>query len=54
MTDHVQPHTDQILKRIYELYVDYVLKNPFHTPEMPIKSDAFHQKLAQFIRAFSS
>lgn len=53
LTDHNQPHIDAILKRIYELYSDYVMKNPFHTPEMPIKCEAFQQKLLQYVRAFS-
>jgi hypothetical protein len=53
LTDHNQPHIDAILKRIYELYADYVMKNPFHTPEMPIKCESFQQKLHHYIRAFS-
>ncbi len=53
LTDHGQPHMDAILRRIYELYADYVMKNPFHTPEMPIKCEAFQQKLMHYIRAFS-
>lgn len=28
-----------LLKRIYELYADYVMKNPFYTLNMPINSD---------------
>lgn len=29
----------ELLKRIYELYADYVMKNPFYTLNMPINSD---------------
>lgn len=28
-----------LLRRIYELYADYVMKNPFYTLNMPINSD---------------
>jgi hypothetical protein len=39
------------MKRIYDLYSDFVMKNPFHTPEMPIRSDQFDQSLLKFINA---
>lgn len=29
----------ELLRRIYELYADYVMKNPFYTLNMPINSD---------------
>lgn len=29
----------EFLKKIYELYADYVMKNPFYTLNMPINSD---------------
>lgn len=28
-----------LLKKVYELYADYVMKNPFYTLNMPINSD---------------
>ncbi|XP_026434847.1 trafficking protein particle complex subunit 4-like isoform X2 [Papaver somniferum] len=31
-------HMDTLLKIIYELYTDYVLKNPFYEMEMPIRT----------------
>ena len=31
-----QSNGDYVLKRVYELFVDYVLKNPFYAPENPI------------------
>ncbi|XP_062081751.1 uncharacterized protein LOC133788329 isoform X3 [Humulus lupulus] len=30
-------HMEDLLKSIYELYTDYVLKNPFYEMEMPIR-----------------
>lgn len=29
----------ELLRKIYELYADYVMKNPFYTMNMPITSD---------------
>lgn len=29
----------ELLKKVYELYADYVMKNPFYTLNMPINSD---------------
>lgn len=36
---------DIVLKKIYELYADYVLKNPFYSLEMPIRCELFDQNL---------
>jgi len=30
-----------VLAKVYEIYSDAVMKNPFHTPEMPIRSEGF-------------
>ncbi len=34
-----------LLRKIYELYADYVLKNPFYSLEMPIRCELFDQNL---------
>ncbi len=39
LTDY--SYCELIMKRIYSVYADYALKNPFHTPEMPIRSEGF-------------
>lgn len=36
---------DVLLKKIYELYADYVLKNPFYSLEMPIRCELFDTNL---------
>jgi trafficking protein particle complex subunit 4 len=36
---------DVMLKKIYELYSDYVLKNPFYSLDMPIRCELFDQNL---------
>jgi len=37
VTDHRQGKVEELLHKIYELYADYVLKNPFYSLDMPIK-----------------
>lgn len=54
LTDKGQPNTDTILRKIYELYADYVMKNPFHNPEMPIKCQDFVLKLQVYIKSVST
>jgi hypothetical protein len=36
---------DLVLRKIYELYSDFVLKNPFYALEMPIRCDLFLENL---------
>jgi hypothetical protein len=36
---------DLVLRKIYELYSDFVLKNPFYVLEMPIHCDLFNEHL---------
>ncbi|CAJ2652815.1 unnamed protein product [Trifolium pratense] len=48
-----EPGTQQIeslLKYIYELYTDYVLKNPFYEIEMPIRCELFDINLTQSVQ----
>lgn len=40
---------DQLLKKIYELYADYVLKNPFYSLEMPIRCELFDANLQSLL-----
>ncbi|KAJ0089097.1 hypothetical protein Patl1_31863 [Pistacia atlantica] len=44
------PHMESLLKVIYELYTDYVLKNPFYEMEMPIRCELFDINLSQAIQ----
>lgn len=43
--DPKQMGIEQLLDKIYELYADYALKNPFYSLEMPIRADLFDQNL---------
>lgn len=38
-------HLEQVLRDIYVLYSDYVLKNPFYETDNVIKCELFDQKL---------
>ena len=42
---------DATLQKVYEAYADAVMKNPFYTPEMPIRVDGFETKVNEIIRA---
>jgi len=46
IADKSQQGVDQLLDKIYELYADYALKNPFYSLEMPIRADLFEEHLA--------
>ena len=37
LTDPKQLGMDNLLKKIYELYSDFALKNPFYSLDMPIR-----------------
>lgn len=41
---------ENLLKHVYELYTDYVLKNPFYEMEMPIRCELFDINLAQAVQ----
>ncbi|CAN6575846.1 hypothetical protein ACFX13_010390 [Malus domestica] len=43
-------HMEGLLKHIYELYTDYVLKNPFYEMEMPIRCELFDTNLTQAVQ----
>ncbi|TYG79310.1 hypothetical protein ES288_D02G128800v1 [Gossypium darwinii] len=43
-------HMEALLKVVYELYTDYVLKNPFYEMEMPIRFELFDINLTQAVQ----
>jgi len=49
-TEPHQPNVDVIIRKVYELYADYVMKNPFYQIEMPIRCDAFDRNLGSYIK----
>lgn len=43
---------ETFLRRVYVIYSDYVMKNPFYSIDMPIKADLFDQKLKELVEEF--
>ncbi|KAL9100598.1 MAG: hypothetical protein Q9163_004035 [Psora crenata] len=50
-TEPHQPNVDTIMRKVYELYADYVTKNPFYQLEMPIRCETFDRHLLSYMRA---
>ncbi|KAI8622150.1 Sybindin-like protein [Chytriomyces sp. MP71] len=53
VTDPSQLNVEAIMRRIYEAYADYVMKNPFYTPEMPIRAELFDVNLQKIINTYN-
>ena len=45
---------ERLLTDIYSLYTDYVMKDPFHQLQQPIKSKLFIQQLASLVSRINS
>ncbi|XP_039577684.1 trafficking protein particle complex subunit 4 [Passer montanus] len=45
LADPRQTGIDALLRKIYEIYSDFALKNPFYSLEMPIRCELFDQNL---------
>ena len=53
-TDTTQANVDVTIRRVYEMYADYVMKNPFYQLEMPVRCDMFDRKLLSYIREINN
>ncbi|KAJ9138975.1 Sybindin-like protein [Coniochaeta hoffmannii] len=53
-TDTTQANVDVTIRRIYDLYADYVMKNPFYQLEMPVRCDMFDRKLLSYVREINN
>ncbi|KAL5489955.1 hypothetical protein ACEPAI_4788 [Sanghuangporus weigelae] len=42
-------NSEALLQKVYEAYADMGMKNPFHTPEMPIRSDKFDTRIGALL-----
>ncbi|KAJ2718898.1 hypothetical protein GGI07_005530 [Coemansia sp. Benny D115] len=49
-TDLLESKLADVLNRVYMLYSDYALKNPFYNLEMPIRSEMFDTRLQQLVQ----
>jgi len=45
-----QTGVEHLLRKIYTLFADYVLKNPFYSIDMPIRCSLFDRKLADLVK----
>ncbi|KAF6106821.1 trafficking protein particle complex 4 [Phyllostomus discolor] len=45
LADPRQAGIDSLLRKIYEIYSDFALKNPFYSLEMPIRCELFDQNM---------
>ncbi|KAK6071068.1 sybindin-like family protein [Seiridium cupressi] len=46
--------TEGTVRKVYELYADYVMKNPFYQLEMPVRCEMFDRKLNSYIREINN
>jgi hypothetical protein len=53
-TEPQQPNVDKILARIYELYSDFVMKNPFYQLEMPVRVEGWERRVVGFVRGVNN
>lgn len=49
VSETIQTGMEQLLRKIYELYADFVLKNPFYSLEMPIRCELFDTNLQSLL-----
>jgi hypothetical protein len=49
ITSPEQPNTELVVKRCYEIYGDFVMKNPFYNLEMPIRVEKFDRALGSYL-----
>ncbi|OQO06249.1 hypothetical protein B0A48_08837 [Cryoendolithus antarcticus] len=49
VTSPEQPNADVVVRRCYEIYGDYVVKNPFYSLEMPVRVEKFEKALAGYL-----
>ncbi|KAG7292121.1 hypothetical protein NEMBOFW57_002154 [Staphylotrichum longicolle] len=52
--DTTQANVDLTMRRVYDLYTDYVMKNPFYQLEMPVRCDMFDRRLGSYIREINN
>ncbi|KAK0196796.1 transport protein particle complex subunit [Armillaria mellea] len=49
LTSLAELSAETTLQKVHEAYADAVMKNPFHTPEMPIRSEGFDLRISSLI-----
>lgn len=51
VAESTQSGIEILLKRVFELYADYALKNPFYSLEMPIRCELFETNLQTLLES---
>ena len=46
-----QRDVEGVVRRVYEIWCDWVLKNPFYQLEMPVRVEGFERVVGAFVRA---
>lgn len=49
-TDPAAANVEGVMRKVYELYADFVMKNPFYQLEMPVRCEAFDRHLGGWLR----
>ncbi|KZS90022.1 Sybindin-like protein [Sistotremastrum niveocremeum HHB9708] len=49
VTSLADQNSEPVLRKVYEAYADTVMKNPFQTPEMPIRTDNFDLRISTLL-----
>jgi hypothetical protein len=49
VADTKQANVDSFLRKAFELYSDYALKNPFYLLDQPFRSDIFDANLQIYV-----
>lgn len=49
ITDLRQTAPENVLSQVYQLFADYVMKNPFYQLDMPIRCDQFDRHLKNYL-----
>ena len=52
VAEPIQSGLETLLKKIYELYADYALKNPFYSLEQPLRCELFDINLTALLESF--
>ncbi len=52
IADSRQQNVETFLRKTYEIYSDYALKNPFYLMDQPIRSDLFDTQLQMAIDSY--
>ena len=52
IADVRQQNVESFLRKTYEIYADYALKNPFYLMDQPIRSDLFDAQLQLAVESY--